>query len=88
MSDNDFDQPPIPQGRNGPSVFLILLIVVATISAFFIAQNRDRVEVQFLFFSFNGRTWTTILIAIALGILLDRLVLAWWRRTRRKKNDA
>ena len=88
MSDNDDDQPPIPQGRNGPSLFLIMLIVVAAISAFFIGQNRDRVEVQFLFFSFNGRTWTTILIAIALGIILDRLILGWWRRSRRKKNNA
>jgi uncharacterized integral membrane protein len=53
----------------------------------FVAQNRDQIEIKFLFFDFSSRIWTAIAIAIGLGILLDRLVLGWWRRARKRKND-
>jgi len=53
----------------------------------FVAQNRDQIEIKFLFFDFSSRIWTAIAIAIGLGILLDRLVLGWWRRSRKRKND-
>ncbi len=73
--------------RNGPSVFLILLIVLAIVIAVFIAQNRERTNIEFLFFDFSGRVWTVIAIAIGLGILLDRVILTWWRRARREKEQ-
>lgn len=84
MSNDEFDRQPGPEGRNGPSLFLILLIVVAVISAIFVVQNRERTDIEFLFFDFNSRVWTAIVVAIGLGILLDRLILLWWRRTRRR----
>ena len=86
MSEYIDDSPPGPAGRNGPSVFLILLIVVAVITAVFIAQNRDRTQIEFLFFDVRSRVWTAIAVSILLGVLLDRLILAYWRRARRKKN--
>lgn len=73
----------IAAGRNGPPIFLILLIVVAIATAVFIAQNRERTKIEFLFFDFNARVWTAIVIALLLGVLLDRLILMWWRRARR-----
>ena len=57
----------------------IALIVIAV----FIAQNRERTDIEFLFFDFSGRVWTVIAIAVGLGILLDRVILTWWRRARR-----
>ena len=87
MSDSDFDDQPSRGGRNGPGLFLVLTIVVAIITAVFVAQNRDQIEIKFLFFDFTSRIWTAIAIAIGLGILLDRLVLGWWRRSRKRKND-
>ncbi len=87
MSDSDFDDQPSRNGRNGPGLFLILTIVVAIITAVFVAQNRDQIEIKFLFFDFSSRIWTAIAMAIGLGILLDRLVIGWWRRARKRKND-
>lgn len=87
MSDSDFDDQPSRDGRNGPGLFLILTIVVAAITAVFVAQNRDQIEIKFLFFDFSSRIWTAIAMAIGLGILLDRLVIGWWRRARKRKND-
>jgi uncharacterized integral membrane protein len=87
VSDSDFDDQPSRDGRNGPGLFLILTIVVAIITAVFVAQNRDQIEIKFLFFDFSSRIWTAIAMAIGLGILLDRLVIGWWRRARKRKND-
>ena len=85
MSDSDFDDQPPRAGRNGPGLFLILTIIVAIVTAVFVAQNRDQVEIKFLFFDFSSRIWTAIAIAIGLGVLLDRLVFGWWRRARKRK---
>ena len=90
MTDDDlhYDEQPGAQGRNGPGLFLILTILVAAIAAVFVVQNRERTQIEFLFFDFSSRIWTAIAIAMALGILLDRLFLAWWRRARKRKNKA
>jgi uncharacterized integral membrane protein len=85
--DNTDEELNTAAGRNGPPIFLILLIVVAIITAVFIAQNRERTNIEFLFFDFNSRVWTAIVIALLLGILLDRLILMWWRRARRDRPD-
>ena len=84
--DDEFDEQAGPAGRNGPSIFLILLIVVAIVAAVFIAQNRERTNIEFLFLDFNSRVWTAIVIAIGLGVLIDRLVQMWWRRARRDRD--
>jgi uncharacterized integral membrane protein len=87
VSDHEeFDEQPGPRGRNGPGVFLVLTILIAAITAVFVTQNRERTQIEFLFFDFTSRIWTAIAIAIGLGILLDRLFLAWWRRARKNKN--
>ena len=86
MSDFEYDEQPSSGGRNGPGLFLILTILVAVITAVFITQNRERTQIEFLFFDFTSRIWTAIAIAIALGVLLDRLILAWWRRARKRKH--
>lgn len=88
MSDLDFDAQPSNEGRNGPGIFLVLVLIVAAVIAVFIAQNAERAPIEFLFFDFNSRIWVAIAISIALGILLDRLIIMWWRRARKRKNDA
>ncbi len=87
MSDiEENDEQSGARGRNGPGVFLVLAILTAVVAGVFVAQNGERTQIQFLFFDFSSRIWTAIAIAIALGILLDRLFLAWWRRARKRKN--
>ncbi|MFT7327613.1 MAG: putative integral membrane protein [Ilumatobacter sp.] len=90
MRDNDlqYDEQPGGAGRNGPGLFLVLTILVAAITAVFISQNRERTSIEFLLFDFNSRTWVAIAISIGLGVLLDRLFLAWWRRARKRKNES
>ncbi|BAN01866.1 LapA family protein [Ilumatobacter coccineus] len=90
MARNDeaerYDEQPGPEGRNGPSVFLILVAVIAIIAGVFILQNREEAQIQFLFFDGTFRVWTAIAFAILLGVLLDRAILMWWRRARRDKD--
>ena len=53
------------------------LVVVAVI---FIVQNSDKATIRFLFISVTTRIWVGFLIALALGVVLDRLFSMWWRR--------
>ena len=86
MNDRD-DQQPGPAGRNGPSLFLILTVVVAAIAAIFVIQNREEATISFLFFDGEFRVWVAIAFAILLGMVLDRLIIMWWRRARRDRDD-
>lgn len=65
---------------------LIGFVVVAAICVVFVLQNRERKSVDFLFFEIESRQWVNIAVAIALGVVLDRLFLGWWRRGRRRKS--
>lgn len=80
----DYDEQPGPSGRNGPSLFLLLFILVAVITVIFIAQNGEPVAAEFLWFDRTPRLWVAIVASIGLGVLLDRLILGWWRRARKK----
>jgi uncharacterized integral membrane protein len=74
-------------GDTGPPLKLIGLGVVAVLCVLFVVQNTDRHEVSILFWDINSRQWVNILVAIGLGVILDRLFLAWWRRSRRRRAD-
>jgi uncharacterized integral membrane protein len=73
-----------PRQRSGVSPALIGLGVVAIVAVIFIVQNSERTNVNFLFFDVNSRVWVALLVAIAIGILLDRLLVYWWRRRRNR----
>jgi uncharacterized integral membrane protein len=77
------NQAPADSGADGPPIALIVGLIVAAAAALFVISNRDEVEVDFIVFSVQSRTWTALLVAIALGVALDRLFLAWWRRRKR-----
>jgi hypothetical protein len=73
-------------GRSGPPWRLIVLVGVAVVAVLFVLQNRERKSVDFLFFEINSRQWVNIAVAIAIGVILDRLFLGWWRRRRNRKD--
>ena len=73
-----------PATRSGVSPTLIAFIVVGILAVVFVLQNSNRTEINVLFFDFNARVWFAIVIAILLGVLLDRLLIAWWRRRGRR----
>jgi uncharacterized integral membrane protein len=78
LRDDSFEQ----ESRSGISPALVA--VVAVIIVVFVLQNRDRTEIDFLVFEVRSRVWVALAIAIGLGVLLDRVVLTWWRRRRRR----
>jgi uncharacterized integral membrane protein len=73
-------------GRDGINPRLILFGIVAAISAVFFLRNGEVTKIDFMFFEWDTTIRWSILMAIVLGILLDRLFSTWWRR-RRKNND-
>ena len=89
MSNNndDFDPQPEPEGRGGPSVSLVLFGIFALVTVIFIFQNGGPVTANFLWMHPRTKLWVAIVVSVALGIVLDRLILTWWRRARKRKND-
>ena len=69
--------------KSGPSPTLIAFLVIGILAVVFVLQNGDESETKFLWFDFRTPLWITILLAIAAGVLLDRLFSLWWRRRRR-----
>jgi uncharacterized integral membrane protein len=65
---------------------LIIFAVIAVVTVIFILQNRERTNIDFLFIEFKARVWTSLLIALVLGIVLDRLFIGWWRRRKASRN--
>jgi uncharacterized integral membrane protein len=66
---------------------LLGFVVVVAVALIFILQNRGRTDIHFLFFDHSGRQWVNVVIAMAVGVLLDRLFALWWRRRKRDKSD-
>ncbi|MDX2380079.1 MAG: LapA family protein [Acidimicrobiia bacterium] len=71
----------------GPSPFLIGLVAVGVITLVFILQNNDSATVKFLFFDVEVSLWVVIIIAIVLGMALDRLLQMWMRRRKERRRD-
>ena len=84
------DEQPIPggvsKGRSGLSIALILFLVVIALAAVFFLQNSETTSIDFLVFEKKTTIRWSLLMATALGILLDRIFSIWWHR-RRKKNS-
>ena len=89
MTDNN-DVPrggPMPDVKSRPNLALIAGLIIAALSLVFFLQNGEKVAIDFLFVEKTTTIRWSILMAVVLGILLDRLVSIWWRRRKRNKND-
>ncbi|MEY2402424.1 MAG: hypothetical protein QOJ08_2535 [Ilumatobacteraceae bacterium] len=73
-------------GRNGPSVTLIGLGLVVLLFVVFFLQNSEQVTIDFLIFEKKTTIRWSLLVAVVLGILSDRVFAIWWRRRRRRNN--
>lgn len=74
-------------GANGPSLAFIGLAVIAALAVIFFLQNSEPVFIDFLVFEKKTTIRWSILMAIVLGILLDRIFTIAWRRHKKKKNE-
>jgi uncharacterized integral membrane protein len=77
-----------PEGeKKRISPALILWLIVAAIAVVFIAQNTRHSTVTFLAWDGDISIWVVIVIAIVLGVLLDRLGTWFMRRRRRQQTQ-
>jgi len=74
-------------GRSGPNIMLIVFGVVVALFVVFFLQNGERTSIDFLVFEKITTIRWSILMAVVLGVLVDRLFSIWWRRRRRKNDD-
>ena len=79
---------PAASGREGPNVTLIALGVVILLFVVFFLQNSKELNVNFLFFERTTTVRWSLLVAVLLGIAIDRVGTMWWRRRKARKNDA
>ena len=73
--------------RNGPSIILILFLVVIGLAVVFFLQNGESTSLDFLVFEKRTTIRWSILMAVVLGILIDRAFSIWWHRRGNKKNS-
>ena len=71
-------------GPRGPSPALIGAVVVLALAVVFFFQNGESSTIDFLFFEKRTTIRMSIIVAVVLGIVVDRLVGIWWHRRRRK----
>jgi uncharacterized integral membrane protein len=73
-------QGPQASQPKGYQTRLIIFGVVLLAAIIFIAQNREKVTIHFLFIEVSARVWIGFLICLALGALLGALIGRWWRK--------
>ena len=74
-------------GRNGPRPALIVFAIVLALAIVFFLQNSEATTIDFLFFEERTTIRWSILMALVLGAVLDRLFAIWWRRRGKRKAD-
>ena len=77
----------VSSGSDGPNVTLIVLGIVIALGVIFFLVNSRKTNLDFVVFEKTTTVRWTILVAMLLGVAIDRIFSIWWRR-RRKKDDA
>ena len=78
------EQPNTSSG-GGVNPRLVVGAVATVLLLVFIFQNRDRVRIEFLVFSFTSPLWLILLLVAVLAALLDDVVLNAVRKARNKQ---
>ena len=74
-------------GASGPSIAFIGLLVVVALAVVFFLQNGEYVSIDFLVFEKRTTLRWSILMAVVLGVLLDRILTIAWRRHKKNKSN-
>ncbi len=74
-------------GSNGPNITLIGFGILVVLFVVFFLQNSETLRIDFLIFEKKTTIRWSLLVAVVLGVLIDRIFTMWWRR-RRSRNDA
>jgi uncharacterized integral membrane protein len=77
-----------PSGTDKRRVLRFVLAGLAIVLAVvFMAQNNDKVELNFLGFSVSTRLWVGLLITLVLGALLGQGAEILWERRKRRRAE-
>jgi uncharacterized integral membrane protein len=74
--------------RESSTTRWIVLAVLAVLIVFFVLQNRDRANVDFLFWDADLRLWVALLFAATLGFVSGVLVGRITKGSRRERSKA
>jgi uncharacterized integral membrane protein len=74
------EREPVDVRRRGGKV--AVLVVLAVVILVFVLQNRDRANVDFLFWDLDVRIWFALAVAVILGSVTGFVVGRTWRRPR------
>ncbi|MDO8390736.1 MAG: hypothetical protein Q7V57_09625 [Actinomycetota bacterium] len=85
-NNREVSRAPRPDVKTKPNIALIAGLVMVALSVIFFLQNSEKVPIDFLVFEKITTIRWSILMAVVLGVLLDRMFTIWWRRRRRKNN--
>jgi uncharacterized integral membrane protein len=72
-------------GSEGPNVTLIVLGVAIVLLVVFFLQNSNQLRLNFLFFERTTTVRWSLLVAVLLGVAIDRFGTMWWRRRKARK---
>ena len=64
---------------------VIVGIVVAALAVVFILQNTEKVDIDFLVFSFEVGMWFGLLLAFVFGVIVGWGLHMGWRRRQRNR---
>jgi uncharacterized integral membrane protein len=74
--------------RESSTTKWIVLAVLAVLIVSFVLQNRDRANVDFLFWDADLRIWVALLFAAALGFVAGLMVGRLTKGRRRERSSA
>lgn len=72
-------------GRSGPSAGLVGAVLFGIIVLIFAIGNGDETRINFLLFKWDTTVRFAILIAVVLGIVLDRMFNFGMKRRKKRK---
>jgi uncharacterized integral membrane protein len=75
-------------GSNGISPSLIALAVVTVLAVIFFLQNSELTRIDLWVFEWTTTVRWSLLVAMFIGVLLDRLFGIWWRRRGRRRDES
>ncbi|MGZ4699582.1 MAG: hypothetical protein ACXVH5_05890 [Ilumatobacteraceae bacterium] len=79
---------PITTTKSGPSPTLIGLAILIALGVAFFFQNGNTTSIHFLFFQKDAKTRWAIIVAVVIGIAIDRVFTMWWRRRGKSDNKS
>lgn len=79
---------PEQPARTGLSITVAIGILLLVLFAIFAVQNTQKLEVEFLAWTFQTSRITMLLVTAAIFIVLDEIVGYLWRRRRRQRKLA